>query len=1174
MKFGAIIVLLCLATATSARAATCYVAMNGDDPTAEKDNPNLPYASVAAAVGAAAADDIVSVGEGTFPLTATLVLDKAITVRGAGRGKTTICRDPSVAKLRLVKMTAEATLADLTLSGGYITAKIDSLEVAAGLYMTAGTVSGCEICCCTNTMSAKNGGAIAASGTAFLTDCVIRRNFAYDTHGTALYLSGTAKATKCLITDNESTRNTAFSAGSGATVRVAADGAELSECTVTRNFSARSGAVYQSDKGIVRNCLIWGNDGCEKTDQGYNIGYKQSANVIGCYYAAANPDFVDPANDDFRLTASSPVADGVGAFAKLSVGEDAACSFAADKLAVIVGETVTFKASAWNVEPEYYAWDFGDGTEESGAATMTHEYAASGFYTVKLMVKEGVSFTRTAYVEVRPATVNLTETDDILASARKWLPGMTVNLAAGTYLYTEELRIPESVAVFGTGYTNCILKQSGTTRAVMMFAKSRLEGVVVTGGRTAAWQGAGGIKTSGNNWTIAWCCITNNANSGNNANGGGLSVGTGTITHCIIANNKASGEGAGTSGSGGGIYVDGSVKMDNCLIYKNFATNNGGGAYFASGTSYVTNCTIVANRISTARGGGVYFANKNSRLVNCIVSDNVADKDGGKGKPNWGLSSVDDASYTAGNIRNCLWGDGVPTLGGAEYGNISGVPLFKSTANDDYHLDAKSDARNAGLAVPPMPVDLDGNERDETPDIGCYEYIAALEPFGCSLDFSPKTAFKDQEIEFSGEAVNPPAGAALTYTWLLTNQYDGVGYELSGATVRQAFPHVGKFSVTLRIAAAGALPAVKTSDYILQVAARTNYVTSAAVDTAAFPYEAPETAATNLLEVIPWLIDKSVVILDAGEHSLKGVVKLTVGATMKGAGMFGTIVDRHLGGRAFWLNHADATLEDLTVRGGYNSESYGSGANVFIDTVGGSVRRCRLTAGKVAGERHGTGGAGVAMLSGAAVVENCVIDCNTNDHQAVGTYSQGSAVRLSGGVLRNCLVTGNVCRLTSTTYVTSGKMQNCTIVGNVCNGTSEAYAVALAHATGGTVENCIFAENVSPNLTAEDGDRLAKPNWALAEGAITLTNNVRNCCWAGSRAVGKAALDPAKLVFRDAAKGDYHLSGLCRLRNGGVIDEEWMRTAVDLDGKPRVNGRSVDPGCYEMDPAGLMLLVR
>ena len=47
-----------------------------------------------------------------------------------------------------------------------------------------------------------------------------------------------------------------------------------------------------------------------------------------------------------------------------------------------------------------------------------------------------------------------------------------------------------------------------------------------------------------------------------------------------------------------------------------------------------------------------------------------------------------------------------------------------------------------------------------------------------------------------------------------------------------------------------------------------------------------------------------------------------------------------------------------------------------------------------------------------------------------------------------------------------------------------------------------------------------------------------------------------------------------KMQNCTVVDESWMRTAVDLDGKPRVNGRSVDPGCYEMDPAGLMLLVR
>ena len=179
-------------------------------------------------------------------------------------------------------------------------------------------------------------------------------------------------------------------------------------------------------------------------------------------------------------------------------------------------------------------------------------------------------------------------------------------------------------------------------------------------------------------------------------------------------------------------------------------------------------------------------------------------------------------------------------------------------------------------------------------------------------------------------------------------------------------------------------------------------------------------------------------------------------------------------------------------------------------------------------------------------------------------------------MLRNCLITGNVSKVTSTLYVTAGKMQNCTVVGNVCNGTSKNYAVALAQ-SGGAIENCIFAENISPNLAAEDDIRLAQPNWSCPDetGSVpTVTNNVRNCCWVGSRGVGKAELDPDGLAFRDVAKGDYRLNGRCGLRNGGIVDESWMRTAVDLDGKPRVNGRSVEPGCYEMDPVGLMLLVR
>jgi hypothetical protein len=51
-------------------------------------------------------------------------------------------------------------------------------------------------------------------------------------------------------------------------------------------------------------------------------------------------------------------------------------------------------------------------------------------------------------------------------------------------------------------------------------------------------------------------------------------------------------------------------------------------------------------------------------------------------------------------------------------------PLFKTidaeTNNFDFHLQPSSPCINAG-APSGITIDLDGNARDEHPDIGCYE---------------------------------------------------------------------------------------------------------------------------------------------------------------------------------------------------------------------------------------------------------------------------------------------------------------------------------------------------------------------------------------------------------------------------------------------------------------------
>ncbi|MBN2549094.1 MAG: M28 family peptidase [Anaerolineales bacterium] len=54
------------------------------------------------------------------------------------------------------------------------------------------------------------------------------------------------------------------------------------------------------------------------------------------------------------------------------------------------GETVTFTASADGTQPLEYIWDFGDGSSGSGLV-VTHSYATTGSYTVRLTVQNSCS---------------------------------------------------------------------------------------------------------------------------------------------------------------------------------------------------------------------------------------------------------------------------------------------------------------------------------------------------------------------------------------------------------------------------------------------------------------------------------------------------------------------------------------------------------------------------------------------------------------------------------------------------------------------------------------------------------------------------------------------------------------------------------------------------------------
>lgn len=143
--------------------------------------------------------------------------------------------------------------------------------------------------------------------------------------------------------------------------------------------------------------------------------------------------------------------------------------------------------------------------------------------------------------------------------------------------------------------------------------------------------------------------------------------------------------------------------------------------------------------------------------------------------------------------------------------------------------------------------------------------------------------------------------------------------------------------------------------------------------------------------------------------------------------------------------------------------------------------------------------------------------------------------------------------------------------------------------------DCIFADNVSEGVIALEnilirsswdgsGDRFsANPADSVSNGSATLTNgdifHWQNCCfynnagenWTGHDA-GSVVADPR---FVDAAHGDYRLLASSHCVDAGTNLTEisghdtgrWGYT-VDLDGPPRVVGRGVDMGCFELQQGG------
>ena len=263
------------------------------------------------------------------------------------------------------------------------------------------------------------------------------------------------------------------------------------------------------------------------------------------------------------------------------------------------------------------------------------------------------------------------------------------------------------------------------------------------------------------------------------------------------------------------------------------------------------------------------------------------------------------------------------------------------------------------------------------------------------------------------------------------------------------------------------------------------------------------------------------------------------------------------------------------------SADYAGGGGVFVQTQsdGGfvSISNCVFRNNSAQSRGGGFGHTWLSSVYGEIV--NCVFTNNSSYRQGGGMVLRENTARADRPfVIRNSLFAFN--RTTGAGSVDSSGggvhfvsygnpiLDSCTIVSNNC-GRSDLSG-GLHHRWGGTVKNCIIAFNTKAGKT-ETGTA-----WCLVDpnntSALVPSAYVNSCAWPAAEGAFLAAngcvnADPK---FRDAAHGDFSLKASSPCRDAGVY-EDWMATARDVMGMPRIFGPAVDMGCYEHIPRGMLI---
>ncbi len=273
------------------------------------DDGPADYATIQAAIDAAADGDMVLVAAGTYTGDGNRDIDfkgKAITVRSESGPKACIinCQGSADQPHRGFYFhdaeDANSIVQGFTITGGFITGSVHPQDSGGGIHCDGASpqIVGCIL----SGNVASGGGGIACFGSnANITACVICNNIASshsptwarssrgDDGGGILLSNGNAMVMNCVIAGN---RAGAFGGG------VAAWGSfALVNCTIHGNRSAAWHSAismdgFPDDHFVMRNCVIWGNEpgGCGQMPWiGFGQAVQMSFNLSFCMIQGYGP---------------------------------------------------------------------------------------------------------------------------------------------------------------------------------------------------------------------------------------------------------------------------------------------------------------------------------------------------------------------------------------------------------------------------------------------------------------------------------------------------------------------------------------------------------------------------------------------------------------------------------------------------------------------------------------------------------------------------------------------------------------------------------------------------------------------------------------------------------------------------------------------------------------------